>query len=113
RTNRAIAGLSMGGMHTLAVSNANPDAFDYIGIFSHASRVDDGLNPHVAALKNGNPRLVYLKVGVDDFLLDNSRELLRRMQAAGLEPVYEETPGAHTWAVWRRYLSEFVPMLFR
>jgi enterochelin esterase family protein len=54
-----------------------------------------------------------MAVGVDDGLLDNSRELVRRMKAAGLEPTYLETPGAHTWFVWRRYLSDFVPKLFQ
>jgi enterochelin esterase family protein len=44
---------------------------------------------------------------------ENSRELLRRMKQAGLAPTYQETPGAHTWFVWRRYLSEFAPKLFR
>jgi enterochelin esterase family protein len=54
-----------------------------------------------------------MAVGVDDFLLENSRELLPRMTDAGLAPEYYETPGAHTWFVWRRYLSDFAPKLFR
>lgn len=111
--NRAVAGLSMGGMHTLAISTANPDAFEYIGIFSHASRIDDSVNGRLAALRAGSPKLIYMAVGVDDFLLENSRALLERMKSAGLTPEYHETPGAHTWFVWRRYLSELAPKLFR
>lgn len=111
--NRALAGLSMGGMHTLAIATANPGAFDYLGIFSHASRVDDTLQPRIAALGARGPRLIYMAVGVDDGLLENSRALVQRMKDAGLTPAYRETPGAHTWFVWRQYLSDFAPQLFR
>jgi enterochelin esterase family protein len=111
--NRAVAGLSMGGMHTLAISSSNPDAFKYIGIFSHAARVDDEVGPRLAALRRADPKLIHMAVGVDDFLLENSRELLRLMKQTGLAPTYQETPGAHMWFVWRRYLSEFAPKLFR
>lgn len=100
-------------MHTLAISSANPQAFDYVGIFSHAARIDSTVDARLAALKTGNPELLYVPVGVDDFLIDNSRALLQRMKTAGLTPTYEETPGAHTFFVWRQYLSEFVPKLFR
>jgi enterochelin esterase family protein len=113
RENRAIAGLSMGGMHTLAIASTNAQAFDYVGIFSHAARIDSTTDARLVALKAGNPKLVYVTVGVDDFLLDNSRALLTRMKAVGLTPTYRETPGAHTFFVWRQYLSEFAPMLFR
>lgn len=113
RENRAIAGLSMGGMHTLAIASANPRAFEYVGIFSHAARIDSTVDARLAALATGSHKLVYVPVGVDDFLLDNSRALLHRMKAVGLTPTYEETPGAHTFFVWRRYLSEFAPRLFR
>jgi len=34
KAHRAIAGLSMGGLHTIFISANNPDAFDYIGLFS-------------------------------------------------------------------------------
>ncbi|MCC7009729.1 MAG: esterase [Acidobacteria bacterium] len=111
--NRAVAGLSMGGMHTLAISTANPGAFRYIGIFSHASRIDDAVIPRLEALRAAAPGLVYMAVGVDDFLLENSRALLQRMKGVGLTPMYRETPGAHTWFVWRQYLADFAPRLFR
>jgi hypothetical protein len=99
-------------MHTLAISTANPDAFEYIGIFSHAARIDDSVKERLTALRAANPRLVYMAVGLDDFLLENSRALLQQMKDAGLTPMYEETAGAHTWFVWRRYLSDFAPKLF-
>jgi enterochelin esterase family protein len=113
RENRAIAGLSMGGMHTLAISSANPTAFDYVGIFSHAARIDSTVDVRLTALEQGKPKLLYVTVGVDDFLLENSRVLVQRMKGVGLAPTYQETPGAHTFFVWRQYLSEFVPKLFR
>jgi enterochelin esterase family protein len=113
RANRAVAGLSMGGMHTLAISTANPQAFDYVGIFSHAARIDSTVDRRLTALRDGKPKLVYVTVGVDDFLLENSRVLDERMKAVGLTHTYKETPGAHTFFVWRQYLSDFAPQLFR
>jgi enterochelin esterase-like enzyme len=113
RENRAIAGLSMGGMHTLAISTANPSAFEYVGIFSHAARVDSTVDGRLTALREGKPKLLYVTVGVDDFLIENSRVLVERMKGVGLTPTYLETPGAHTFFVWRQYLSEFASRLFR
>jgi enterochelin esterase family protein len=103
----------MGGMHTLAISTANPQAFDYVGIFSHAARIDSTVDRRLTALRDGKPKLVYVTVGVDDFLLENSRVLDERMKAVGLTHTYKETPGAHTFFVWRQYLSDFAPQLFR
>jgi enterochelin esterase family protein len=34
KAHRAIAGLSLGGLHTIYISLNNPDAFDYVGLFS-------------------------------------------------------------------------------
>lgn len=34
KANRAIAGLSLGGLHTIFISANNPDMFDYVGLFS-------------------------------------------------------------------------------
>ena len=34
KSHRAIAGLSLGGLHTLFISANNPDLFDYVGLFS-------------------------------------------------------------------------------
>ena len=113
RGNRAIAGLSMGGMHTLAIATANPKAFDYVGIFSHAARIDSTVDVRLTALRDGKPKLLYVTVGVDDFLIENSRVLVERMKGVGLTPTYEETPGAHTFFVWRQYLAEFASKIFR
>ena len=113
RENRAIAGLSMGGMHTLAISTANPSSFDYVGVFSHAARIDSTVDARLTALRDGKPKLLYVTVGVDDFLIENSRVLVERMKGVGLVPTYRETPGAHTFFVWRQYLGEFASQIFR
>ena len=36
KSSRAIAGLSMGGFHSLHISKQYPDMFDYVGLFSAA-----------------------------------------------------------------------------
>ena len=38
KSHRAIAGLSMGGMHAMAISCNNPEMFDYVGLFSPQTR---------------------------------------------------------------------------
>lgn len=43
KAHRAIAGLSMGGFHSMQISKEYPDMFDYVGLFSAAVRSMEGL----------------------------------------------------------------------
>jgi enterochelin esterase family protein len=42
-----------------------------------------------------------------------NRKLREWLKTKGVEHMDIETPGMHTWMVWRRNLSEFAPLLFR
>jgi enterochelin esterase family protein len=109
---RAVAGLSMGGGHTMAVTTQNPEAFHYIGVFSAGWNSGDA--EALAAIKKAGPKLFYVACGTEDKLaIESSRRLAKQLEQAGLKATYRETPGAHTWFVWRLYLSEFAPQLFR
>jgi enterochelin esterase family protein len=113
---RAIAGLSMGSFQALSVGLGHPDKFAWIGGFSGAIGRDD---PVLVALKanparaNEQLKLVWLAVGKDDFLLKGEREFTATLKDMGVRHEYHETEGAHRWSVWRQYLSEFTPRLFR
>jgi len=50
---------------------------------------------------------------VDDFAMDGARRLSEALTEAGIEHTFEQTPGAHHWRVWRRYLRDFSPLLFQ
>jgi enterochelin esterase-like enzyme len=118
---RAISGLSMGGFHTQMITNANPGMFNYVGVMSMGLFNDPRLGnynkeDHIAqikALKDSGVKLYWIACGKDDFLYESVTNLRKFYDDLGLEYVYRESAGGHTWPNWRIYLSEFVPMLFK
>ena len=121
---RAIAGLSMGGFHSLFISINNPDLFDYVGLFSAA--VDQQQNvqggyPNIYADRNQkidklfskNPKLFWIGIGKTDFLIKNNNDLRAYLDSKNHKYTYLETDGGHIWRNWRIYLSEYAPLLFK
>ena len=125
-SSRAVAGLSMGGLHTYMISLNYPEMFGNYGIFSGAvgswwSRTG-GVNSNgfyqdqpatIARLAAASPDVYYIAIGKDDFLYGENVELRRMLNAAGMEYTYVESAGGHIWANWRAYLSEFIQMIFK
>ncbi len=120
--NRAMAGLSMGGAHTIRNGLPRSDLFDYIGIFSMGLGIggdQDQVTQYTAANDAGLRRsaeeldLVYYAMGEDDFLYGTVAPTRAMLDEYGIEHVYNETAGGHTWINWRRYLHDFLPRLFR
>ena len=116
RMNRAIVGLSMGGGQSLSVGLKNVDKFAWIGGFSSSAR---GLDDAVAKLgedpekTNELIQLLWIAIGKDDFLLEQNHTFIESLKKNKIEYEYKETEGSHTWNVWRLYLSEFIPLLFK
>ena len=111
KDNRAVAGLSMGGGHTIRVTLENPDMFGYIGVFSDGSRAEE---EDFKKLKEKEPKLYWVGCGVDDTLAySNSQNLVEMLKKLEFTYKFRETPGGHTWANWRIYLSELAPLLFK
>ncbi|MBN7816116.1 esterase [Algoriphagus pacificus] len=114
---RALAGLSMGGGHTITASIENPGTFGYIGVFS--SGIFDAnadmaeMEKKFTALENSGVEKYWVGCGVDDFVMDSNKRLLSVLDKTGFEHEYYESAGGHTWANWRDYLSIFAPMLFQ
>ena len=154
KAHRSIAGLSMGGLHTLFIALNNPDAFDCIGLFS--AQTTNMINEHrmnkvkrfnynlqraknILALIGDNmsstfslsdkmscidiyqdlekklerqfehaPRLYYIAIGKDDFLMRMNNEYRQQLDARGYKYTYELTDGAHSWENWRKYLVAFL-----
>jgi enterochelin esterase family protein len=114
REARAITGLSMGGWQSLSVGLNALDRFAWIGCFSGA--VDEKeIAPALAEAAGTNARvkLLWVACGRDDFLLPRNRQLVATFTARGIKHEWRETAGDHSWPVWRSYLVEFVPRLFR
>jgi enterochelin esterase family protein len=112
---RAFAGLSMGGHHALTVALNHHDQFAWIGAFSSApppvKTVAAGLDN--AEATNRDLRLFWIACGKKDFLFQRNNEFTALLKDKGVRFQYEETEGDHSWPVWRRYLTDFAPLLFR
>ena len=121
KSQRAIAGLSMGGFHSLHTSRVHPDTFDYIGLFSPAIMPLEGSVPEIyknmdaglTTQNNKGYRLYWIAIGKDDFLYDQVSRYRGTLKRLGLPFTYTETEGGHTWDLWRSYLTLFVPQLFK
>ncbi len=126
QANRAIAGLSMGGMHSSAISAQYPKTFDYLGIFSAPpistwgagskeeadKRVEEFVNKLKTQQANGF-KLYWIACGNADFLYQSVIESMKKMDEIGFKYTYRESGEGHIWKNWRIYLSEFAPMLFQ
>jgi enterochelin esterase family protein len=112
---RAIAGLSMGGSESLLTGLNNTDQFAWIGAFSSGGLSEDFNTdfPALVSKVNSHLRLLWIACGTEDRLLDLSRKFRDWLKSKGIEHADVETPGAHTWMVWRRNLANFAPLLFR
>jgi enterochelin esterase family protein len=117
--NRAMAGLSMGGSHTIRYGLTHPELFGYIGIFSMGLAGGDEVASYEArndaALRRGAKefRLVYYAIGKDDFLYSRVAPTRAMLDRYGIRHTYHESDGGHTWINWRDYLADFAPRLFR
>ncbi len=113
KESRAIAGLSMGGMHTITASIENPDKFGYIGVFSSGLFMPNpGDEAKFQALQKAGVTKYWVACGKDDFVMQSNQRLLEMLNKTGIQHEYFENAGGHTWANWRTYLSMFAPMLF-
>jgi len=115
REYRALAGLSMGGAETLIVGLNHLDRFAWFGAFSAGAVRGDfaATFRHLQASDNDRIRLLWLACGTEDPLWQPNRRLWAWLTAQGIRNVQVETPGMHTWMVWRRNLAAFVPLLFK
>jgi enterochelin esterase-like enzyme len=127
RDHRAMAGLSMGGMHTYQITLHHLDTFSYLGGFSGAGngfapggeKLDaktsfDGALSDPAAF-NKKVHLVWLGVGTaePERMHTGLTNFSAFLDQAGIKHVFYESPGtAHEWQTWRRDLNLFAPLLF-
>jgi enterochelin esterase-like enzyme len=120
KQHRAIAGLSMGGYHSLHISKQYPDMFGYVGLFSAAIMPDQKAKSPVYEDFEGKlkvqfakkPLLYWIAIGDKDFLYQANVDFRQMLDEQGYNYEYFETGEGHIWKNWRIYLTEFVPKLF-
>ena len=112
--NRAVAGLSMGGGHTLMATNNNPGVFGYIGVFSSGPRtVDEAYEKQLEAVKAGGVKFYWTGAGTTDMAREGTMTLHSLLEKHGFKTSYKEIPGSHYWFLWRDFLGDFGAILFR
>jgi enterochelin esterase-like enzyme len=121
--NRALAGLSMGGIQTLYVGVNNTDLFSYLGVFSSGwiepmlNSIADaqyGYMKKNADMINTNLRLFFIAMGgKEDIAYNNCKIMLSKFDAMRIKYSYTEYPGGHTWPVWRNNIYTMAPLLFK
>ena len=126
RENRAMAGLSMGGMQTFQITLKRLDLFSYIGGFSGAGGGMSGAPLDLktafggvlgdAASFNKKVKLVWVGIGTKEpeRMYQGVNNFHKTLESAGIKHAYYESPGTdHEWQTWRRDLKEFAPRLFQ
>lgn len=120
---RALAGLSMGGLHTLYTGINNTDVFSYLGVFSSGwivPMMDKTADAQYAFMKdnadkiNSNLKAFWISEGgPEDIAYKNGQIMLGKLDELKIKHTYYEYPGGHTWPVWRNALYHFAPLLFQ
>lgn len=115
RNARAVAGLSMGGAESLFAGLNALDRFAWVGAFSSGGLGENfGAEfPSLDSKTSAQLHLLWIACGTDDRLITPNRKFREWLTGKGIRHTDIETPGAHTWMVWRRNLAVFVPLLFQ
>ena len=122
KSGRAIAGLSMGGFHSLYISANYPELFGAVGLFSPAVSVQEeskdnniyrDIDLKWKAQMEKNPPLYWIGIGKVDPLYNDVASLRKKFDICGYPYTYYESGGGHVWTCWRIYLEEFSQLLFK
>jgi len=121
--NRALAGLSMGGIQTLYAGINNSELFSYLGVFSSgwitpmqdeiAGKQYEFIKTNIEKL-NSNLKLLWIAMGgEEDIAYKNCKIMTNKFDELNLKYIYTEYSGGHTWPVWRNNLYNFSQLIFK
>lgn len=122
KSHRAIAGLSMGGFHSMIISANYPELFDYVGLFSAGFPATEDTIPAYANMDqkvkiqvDKGVKLYWAGCGIDDQfnIHDKARDFVAQIKGYGANATFYSSPKGHVWSNWRQYLLIFVPKLFQ
>lgn len=107
RDNRAMAGLSMGGMETHTITINKPEVFGYYGLLSGGLYNPDELKD------KAKPKLIFISCGSKE-KPDGVKKAVADLKGAGYNAVeYVSQNTGHEFQTWRRSLHELAPLLFK
>ncbi|WP_294247921.1 alpha/beta hydrolase-fold protein [uncultured Chryseobacterium sp.] len=121
--NRALAGLSMGGIYTLHTGVQNYNMFSSLGVFSSgwilpslqevADKEYQFMTDNQSQI-NSNIKNFWISMGgKEDIAYKNCQVMMKKLDDLGIKYTYSEYPGGHTWPVWRNNLYNFAQLLFK
>ena len=110
---RAITGLSMGGLESLTIGLGHPELFGWVGAFSAALGHHEQQQLTSLHGKAASPHLLWIACGTEDDLISPNRSFVAWLKSKEVPVTAVETPGMHNWLVWRDNLEHFTPLLFR
>jgi enterochelin esterase-like enzyme len=123
KSQRAVAGLSMGGFHSILISANHPDLFDYVGLFSAGTPSNRALDSTKTAYRNLDQKfktqrdkgykLYWIAIGKTDFLYEGLQNYKKKLDSLQFPYTYVESERGHIWSNWRNYMLQFTPLLFR
>jgi enterochelin esterase-like enzyme len=121
--NRALAGLSMGGIQTLYTGINNTALFSYLGVFSSgwiperqeelAKTQYDFMRMNSEKINSDLKQFWISMGGPEDIAYKNCKIMLSKFDEMKIKYTYSEYHGGHTWPVWRNNLYNFVQLLFK
>ncbi|WP_298733416.1 alpha/beta hydrolase-fold protein [uncultured Chitinophaga sp.] len=122
-SHRALAGLSMGGIHTLYTGIKHTELFSYLGVFSSGwipsrqssiAEAQYNFMKTNAAMINSNLKSFWIAMGgKEDIAWKNCQLMMAKLDELDIKHTYSEYPGGHTWPVWRNNLFNFAQLLFK
>ncbi|WCJ60371.1 alpha/beta hydrolase-fold protein [Fontisphaera persica] len=112
---RALVGLSMGGGQALMIGLNHLDIFGWVGGFSSATPSREAIKSALEKpeVTNRRLKLLWIACGRSDFLIKLNQDFVSMLESQGIRHDWVLTEGGHTWPVWRTYLAELAPRLFR
>jgi enterochelin esterase-like enzyme len=122
KSQRALAGLSMGGSHSIVISANHPNMFNYVGLFSPATpsrRTDttnktySNMDAKLTVQKNNELKLYWIGIGKTDFLYAAVADFRKKLDGLQFPYTYIESERGHIWSNWRNYMLQFTPLLFK
>jgi len=121
--NRALAGLSMGGIYTLHTGIQNYSMFSSLGVFSSgwilpslqetADKEYQFMTDNKSQINSSIKNFWISMGGKEDIAYKNGQVMIKKLDDLGIKYTYSEYPGGHTWPVWRNNLYNFAQLLFK
>jgi enterochelin esterase family protein len=108
---RAVAGMSLGGLHATYTAMRQPEYFGLIGILSPYYLAKPAVLAEVEKSAR-QPVKLFVSQGAYDYDVANTRHLRDTLKAKGYPFKYFEANDGHSWGNWRNMLDDMMVYFF-